>query len=121
MRTQFSWPRRQKVTSLLSPWERLVSHQSSLPGTRLCRDVTHDERRNTQPWMLKRRQTGFLCFNSCYLHVPILRGEMVFMVQFLFKLELNMSVKGARDSGLNFKHFPLYLEAYPQDTSPQDT
>lgn len=91
------------------------------PGTSLCRDVIHDERREYTSWMLKTRQTGFLCFNSCCLHVPILRGEMDFMVQFLFKLELDMSMKGARGSGFNFEHFPSTWMPIPKDTSSQDT
>lgn len=95
-----------------------MSHQSSLLGTSLCRDVIHDERREYTSWMLKTRQTGFLCFNSCCLHVPILRGKMFFMVQFLFKLELDMSVKGARGSGFNFEHFPSTWMPNPKGHEP---
>ena len=69
--------------------------------------------------MFKTRQTGFLCFASPGLCVPILRGKMCFfVVQFLFKLELNVFVS-ERNSGFRVQ-FPilLHLAGGPSQEGP---
>ena len=70
---------------------------------------------------MKTGQTGFLCFASPRLHVPILRGKMFFLVWFLCELELDACVQeGSWGPGGQFLTLPIQ-PGQSQGLSPRDT